>query len=101
VEGVITATPSEVAVGRIKPGTKVERKVVLRGPKPFKVIQVDGSDEQFKVAGKFTEAKMVHVLSITMEAGKEIQELSHRFHVLTDLGDDAVVDFTLQAQVAP
>jgi hypothetical protein len=99
VESALTATPAEVVMGAVKTGSQSERKVVIRGSTPFKITAIDGENDRFQVSGKSDEAKAVHVLKITLTAGKEAQECGQHFKVHTDLPQDGEVEFAVQAQV--
>ncbi len=116
VEGLLTATPAEVVLGRVKPGSKTERRVVIRAAAPFKVLSVTGVDDRFTVRPDNDDSKTVHVLNVTFVAGNELGErgergdrgergergeLARRFQVRTDLRDEPTVEFTVRAQVGP
>ena len=101
VEGLLTATPAEVVLGRVKPGGKVERKVVIRSAVPFKVTKVAGTDDHFVIRPDNDETKTVHVLSVSFAAGAEPGELARRIEVETDLPEENRVEFIVRAQVGP
>jgi hypothetical protein len=100
VEGNLTATPQEVVLGQLKPGATSEKRIVIRGSTPFKVTKIEGEDPQLKVVGG-TEAKTVQVLKVTFIAGQQPAEVTRKVRVLTDLGGEEAVDFTVQAFVSP
>src|SRR5438105_3769746 len=61
----LTISPGIVALGTVKPGDQAERKVVVRGVKPFKVTRVQGTDDQLAVRDSTADSKEVHVLTVT------------------------------------
>jgi hypothetical protein len=101
VEGMLTATPRDVLLGRVKPGGSAERKVVVRGPAPFQILKIEGVDEHLHISAAREEVKAFHVLRVHLKAGQEAGELSRRIRVYTDLPNVPPVEFTVQAQVSP
>ncbi len=101
IDGALTATPAEVSLGRIKSGSRGERKVVIRGSAPFKIVQIEGEAKGLQISGQTDESKAVHVLSVAFTAGADAVELSQRFRVVTDLPSDNVVEFTVEGQTVP
>jgi len=99
VEGTLTATPSEVALGQVKAGNKVERKVVIRSATPFKVTKIEGADEELQVTGGDEEEKNVQVLKVTYLANAKTTDLKRTIKVTTSLGGESV-EFTLQGNIA-
>jgi hypothetical protein len=98
IEPALTLSSSSVALGEVRPGAEVERKVVVRGSKPFKITRIDGIDGRWSVQDATTESKPVHVLTIKLKAG-DAGELAKKFKVVTDLKEDAEVEFQANAQV--
>jgi uncharacterized protein DUF1573 len=101
VESALTATPSEVQLGQVKGGTLAERKVVIRGPSPFKITKIDGQDEQFKISGAAEEAKAVHVLKVTFTATGDAGEVRRKLRIHTDLADGETVELGAAAMIVP
>ena len=62
----LSISPSTVSLGQIKAGTESDRKVILRGAKPFRIMSIGGTDDQVRVRETNTEAKTVHVLTVTL-----------------------------------
>ena len=94
----LTISPGTVALGTVKPGDQAERKVVVRGVKPFKVTRVQGTDDQLAVRDSTADSKEVHVLTVTFKPTQE-GDLSRRLRVVTDLKDEGVVEFQATAKV--
>jgi hypothetical protein len=102
IEGALGVTPSEVVFGRIKPGARAERRVVIRGSTPFKIVRLEGADETIQVNYKADESRPVQVLTVVCQAGDIPLELTRKLRVITDLpAEDGTVEFTVQAQVGP
>ncbi len=86
----VTVSPSTLFMGVVKPGHKVEKKLVVRGKKPFRILSIDcpGGDFQFdkEALGK---RKKVHVVSVTFVAGDDAGKISRTIQIETDLGSSS------------
>src|SRR5262249_10035900 len=49
IEAMLTVNPGVVVLGEVKAGAETERKVMVRGVQPFKIVQIVGADSQLKV----------------------------------------------------
>jgi hypothetical protein len=98
IEPALTLSSSSVVLGEVRPGGEVERKVVVRGPTPFKITRIEGVDGQWNVQDATSESKPVHVLTIKLKAA-EAGEVAKKFKVITDLKEDSEVEFVAKAQV--
>jgi hypothetical protein len=98
IESALSISPNTLHLGRIKPGTEEQRKVIVRAIKPFRITKVEGTDEQLTVRDSTSERKSVHVLTVTLKPKKR-GELDRRLKVLTDLKEEAAVEFQANAQV--
>jgi hypothetical protein len=89
-----------IALGLVKAGTESERKIILRGPRPFKITEIDGMDSQVRIHDSKGESRKVHVLTITVrpEAAGQIE---NTIHIHTDLTTGSEIQFTTRAQVIP
>ena len=76
-------------VGQVKAGAEAERRVIVRGVKPFRITSVQGTDALVSVKDSNPASKPVHVLTIKFK-GQKPGELSRTFKVLTDLKEDGV-----------
>jgi hypothetical protein len=98
VESPLTVSPSSIVLGQVKAGTLNDRKVVVRGTQPFKIRSIEGADDQLRVKEASTEAKMIHVLNVTMNPAAAGQ-FSRTIRVRTDLDSGGDIEFEAQAQV--
>ncbi|MBV9122854.1 MAG: DUF1573 domain-containing protein [Planctomycetes bacterium] len=100
IQSDLSVSPSGINYGEVKVGQETERKIIIRGAKPFKIKGIKGSDRSLKFADNSNESKPVHVLSVTL---KPISpgEWNRTLQVITDLDNDNDVEFTAQAQVVP
>ena len=87
VEGAVTPTisakPSPLMLGLVKPGQAVERCLMVRGRKAFRITEISGPDDQFQF--KLTdEAKILHVIPVTFTAGDVPGTVTGEIRVQTD-----------------
>jgi len=100
VESALSINPETIALGPIKTQTESERRVIVRGIKPFKITKVLGTDDQLAVRDNTPQAKPIHVLTVKLKAGQP-GDLNRTLRILTDLADDNQVDFHINAQIIP
>jgi hypothetical protein len=98
VESPLTVSPGAAELGELKVGTSSERRIVVRGVKPFKITAVQGTDDELHVRDSTPDSKPVHVLTVTLKPGK-VGTLQRTLHVHTDLGDEGEVEFQARALI--
>lgn len=87
VNAGLTVSPNTLFMGVVKPGDKVEKKLVVRGKKPFRIVSIEcpGGDFQFDKAA-LGQPKKVHVVPVTFVAGADSGKVSRTIQIETDLG---------------
>jgi hypothetical protein len=100
----LTISPSLVSLGRLQPGQKVRKQVVVQCKQPFCIRGVDCDNECFEfdlspTAGD--EAKKVHIVPIFFEAGSQPAKISSTIRIETDLHGGATAEVQATAQVVP
>ncbi len=100
IESALTLSPSAVTLGQVAVGGEVERKVILRGVKPFKIEKIQGTDDQLSVRDNATAPKQVHVLSVTLK-GTKAGEIQRKVKIITDLAEDNSIDLEAKGQIVP
>jgi len=98
VESPLTVSPALLALGTVKAGEQVERRVIVRGVKPFKITEVQGVNGELQVKPSSEDAKEVHVLTIRLQPTKA-GLLDKTLRVVTDLKEDNEIDFKLNVAV--
>jgi len=101
VEGNLVATPGELVFGQCRQNSTNEKRVVLRGSAPFKIVRTEGADDLISVSPASSEAKNVQVLKVTFSPKAQTGEVIRRMKVFTDLNGEEAADFTVQATVVP
>jgi hypothetical protein len=100
IESALTLSPPAVTLGQVAMGGEVERRVILKGAKPFKVTKVDGTDGLLAVRDTTADSKQVHVLTVTLK-GTKAGDVSRTLRVVTDLQEDNTIDFEAKGQIVP
>jgi hypothetical protein len=100
VESPLTVSPALLSLGQVKVSSENQRRVIVRGVKPFKIKTVKGSDDGVDVKPLSNEAREVHVLTIKLKPGKA-GVLNRTLRVITDLKEDNEIDFKVNAVVEP
>jgi len=78
----ITISPAKLFLGVVKPGQKVEKNLVVRGKKPFKIMSVE-CPKSFQIEPS-QEAKAVHLLKIIYTAGDTTGRVAQKISLRTD-----------------
>jgi Protein of unknown function (DUF1573) len=99
IESALSVSPSTVVLGQLKPGAEAERRVIVRGVKPFKITQVEGADGELTVKDSTEDSKPIHVLTVRLKPSKP-GEFNRTLKIVTDLKDDSAIEFQAKAQVA-
>lgn len=97
----VTINPSKLFLGAVEPGKKVTKNLVVRGKKPFKILEIVSTDKSYSA---FTiepskEAKAVHLVPVVFTAGDAPGRIAPKFTIRTDLGDSVNLSFTAFADV--
>ena len=92
------SAPLTIALGLVKVDAQAERKIILRGPRPFRITDITGTDRQLRVHDSKEESRMAHVLTITVRPEAPGQ-LMHTIHIRSDLATGGEIEFSTRAQV--
>lgn len=93
-------SPPSVSLGEVKAGMEVERKIILRGAQPFRIISVRGADREMIVHPTGADSKTVHMLTVTIRCN-QVGQLVRNIHVQTDMENNSEIEFNAQLQVVP
>jgi len=100
IQATLSINPNTIALGQVKAGTELDRKVILRGVTPFRITGISGTDNQIRVIESNSESKAVHVLTVTLNPA-EPGALSRMIRVHTDLPNGGDIEFNAHAEVVP
>jgi hypothetical protein len=99
IESALSLSPDALTLGQVKTQVEAERRVIVRGVRPFKITGFTGTDLELTVRDGSTEAKTVHVLTVKVKPDKA-GEFNRTVTVQTDL-EGSAIDFQVSAQVMP
>lgn len=99
IASALSASPDAVALGQVAVNGESERRVIIRGSKPFKITAMKGVDDELTVRDSSEDSKPVHVLTVKLKPAKA-GELNRSLRIETDLPEDGVIEFQVSAQVA-
>jgi hypothetical protein len=97
VESPITVSPAVVQMGVVRAHEETERRIIVRGVKPFLITQVKGVDDSFQARVSSPMAREVHVLTIKVKPGTA-GAFTRVLHVVTDMKVDNEIEFRVQGQ---
>jgi hypothetical protein len=100
IDAPLTVNTTTVALGEIKVGETAERKLVVRGSRPFKITQIKGADDSLEVKDNASESAEQHVLTVRLKGAKPGQ-LNRTVKVVTDIKDEGEVEFRAKGSVVP
>jgi hypothetical protein len=89
----------QVDLGEVQAGATTERRFVVRGPAPFRITKIEGTDEEFAVQAD-AAAREAHTLTVTLRP-KETGVLRRTLRLRTDLPGRADVAATVTCRAAP
>lgn len=92
--------PPSVSMGMLRPGDEIERKVILRGAKPFRITSISGTDEEVRVRETTGHMRSVHVLTVTLRPSSP-GLINRTLRIRTDQGKGKEIEFQTKAQVIP
>ena len=101
VQSAITVSPASLFMGVVEPGTRVTKRLVVRGKEPFRILSIGCEDESFEFDAEVgSEAKSIHVVPVTSVAGTESGKVIKTIRIETDL-DEVVPELAAYAVVSP
>jgi hypothetical protein len=94
----LSVSPTSLMLGTVQPGQKVQKRIVVRGTKPFTILEVRCDDESFAFDVP-KQAGAVHLIPVTFVAG-EPGKISRKIEIVTDLAQQPTVELFVIGQVA-
>ena len=88
VETAVSLSPSSLSIGPVEPGQRVTKQLVAHSRQPFHVTEVKCDNPVFSVADKDDDTdKNIHLILVTYEAGKELNNAQGTVQIITNIGD--------------
>ena len=100
IESALSVTPPAAMLGEVPAGTETERKVIVRGLKPFRIVGVRGTGRDLSIRDSSPGSNPVHVLTVTIQ-GTKAGDVNRTFHVVTDVEGENDLEFTAEARIVP
>jgi hypothetical protein len=95
----LTISPSPLMLGTVQPGQTVKRQLIVKGAKPFKILEISADVPGFTFEPS-DEAKLVHIVPVIFKADTAAQSLDGQILVRTDLEEAPVEMVNVRGQVA-
>jgi hypothetical protein len=100
LQGSLGVVPEKLALGAVKVGDELPRRIVVRGAKPFKITAIDGLGDGVELAGPMpTAATATHSITFKIKVDKE-GELKRVLQIKTDLQEKPLT-LAIEAVVSP
>jgi hypothetical protein len=87
-----------LAFGQCQPGDKIEKRIIVRGQQPFRILSIGGTNETITASAGGDEAKPVHVLVVGISPSKP-GDFAHTLKIVTDHPNDSTIDVPITATV--
>jgi hypothetical protein len=94
----LAASPEAVTFGNVALGSIPEKKVTLQGGAPFKILKVNGVDEQLKVVIEKSEASPIHTIVLAANP-KAMGGFTRNLEIVTDNKDQPKIIVPVTAKV--
>jgi hypothetical protein len=101
VQPALTVAPGVLNLGRMRPGQSVQKTVLVRGSKPFKVTSASSEKPDLKATGALGEVKPLHSISLTFTAPTQPGPYHATLEIATDLEGEPPAKVTTFATVVP
>ncbi len=95
----ISVTPMNVALGELQPGKPVTQKVLVRGKKPFRILDVSCGHDCLTFKTDNEESKILHFVEITLNPGSGPATLRMPVKITTDRGPGKTATVHVSAKV--
>jgi hypothetical protein len=103
IQGGLTATPANLSLGNVASAAGAQGRYIVRSNRPFVIREIQGNGEGFTLSAPDATPKTLHVLTLAFSPAATTMrgDLRRTFRVVTDLADEAPLDLTATARVAP
>lgn len=93
----VTVSPSPLFLGVMQSGEESTKRLVVRGRQKFRITEVT-CDDCLKLEVD-DEARLLHLIPVTMVAGNTAGKSTHKIQLKTDLPGDMVIEVQAYAQI--
>jgi hypothetical protein len=97
----LTVSPASLSLGILQPGETVQKRLVVRGAKPFHIVGVTCADNGFQFSPADQQAKTLHFVTLEYTAGSERGDIARTIRIETDLDRGLCAECVATATVKP
>lgn len=105
VEGLIVSplsvSPASLSLGALTSGQTVQKRLVVRGNKPFHILGVTCEDHGFQFVPTDQQAKTLHFVTLEYRAGDQPGAIARTIRIETDLGRGLSAECVATVTVKP
>ncbi len=81
----ISVSPTALFMGVVQPGQKVTKQLVVKGKKPFRILEISCDDESFQFQTSADQSpKQLHLIPVTFQAGSDAGKVVRTIRIKTD-----------------
>jgi hypothetical protein len=95
----LSVRPASLFLGNLAPGETVKKRLVVKGHKPFRIVEVKSDGEGFQFDKPSEERKELHFVTFEFKAGSTPADIAHKIQIVTDMGDGLTVECQATATV--
>ncbi|PHR98262.1 MAG: hypothetical protein COA78_26400 [Blastopirellula sp.] len=99
INSAVTVSPAALSLGELTVGETVQKKIIVRAKKPFKITSIKCEDKCFEFGDLPKEAKKLHFLPVTFTAGEKPGKITGKIVIETDIANGASGSTTATALV--
>jgi len=94
----ISVNPEPLMLGSIARGQQVSRKLVVKGKKPFKIVEISSADPALQCKTDDASSDK-HIIDVAFNASREAGDIKIPITISTDLGDKFTASVTAYATI--
>jgi hypothetical protein len=100
IESALSVNPDNLVIGPLKANQEGERRVMVKGVKPFKIEKIEGADAILTVRDSATDERAIHVLTVKVKTA-QAGEVQRKIRIITNLDKEREIEFHVSARVNP
>jgi hypothetical protein len=97
---MLVVSPGEVTIAPTQIGSPSESKLMVRGGQPFRIKEIQGTDDNLSASPALAEARPVHVITVKFDP-KDPGQVSRKLKIVTDLPTDGTAEVSVKASALP
>ncbi len=98
IQADVSLSPATLNIGSVPADATMTKQVLVRGVRAFKITEIEGNDGPFQIE-KPDDAKLLHVLTLTLKPGHSPGDVSQEFKIATDMEGEKPLRLTVSAKL--